>query len=71
MADRSRENAASGQHDNNPRSLLGRIWRWHAGWAPRLEVHYPLPNDRRTELPGGSTVPNFHGQRVLGEFACG
>jgi hypothetical protein len=22
------------KYDNNPRSLLGRIWRWHANWCP-------------------------------------
>lgn len=22
------------RHDNNPKSLLGRIWRWHASWCP-------------------------------------
>lgn len=22
------------KYDNNPRSILGRIWRWHANWCP-------------------------------------
>ena len=22
------------KYDNNPKSLLGRIWRWHANWCP-------------------------------------
>ena len=22
------------KYDNNPKSLLGRIWRWHIGWCP-------------------------------------
>lgn len=22
------------RYDNNPNSLLGRIWRWHAAWCP-------------------------------------
>jgi hypothetical protein len=22
------------KYDNNPKSFLGRIWRWHAGWCP-------------------------------------
>lgn len=21
-------------YDNDPGSLLGRIWRWHTGWCP-------------------------------------
>jgi len=22
------------KYDNNPKSVLGRIWRWHANWCP-------------------------------------
>ena len=22
------------KYDNNPKSILGRIWRWHANWCP-------------------------------------
>jgi hypothetical protein len=22
------------KYDNNPKSFLGRIWRWHASWCP-------------------------------------
>jgi hypothetical protein len=22
------------KYDKAPRSLLGRLWRWHAGWCP-------------------------------------
>jgi len=22
------------RYDDNPRSLLGRLWRWHADWCP-------------------------------------
>jgi len=22
------------KYDNNPQSLLGKIWRWHANWCP-------------------------------------
>ena len=22
------------KYDNHPKSLLGRLWRWHAGWCP-------------------------------------
>jgi hypothetical protein len=22
------------KYDNNPQSLLGRIWKWHIGWCP-------------------------------------
>ncbi len=23
-----------GAYDNNPKSVLGRIWRWHINWCP-------------------------------------
>lgn len=22
------------RYDKNPKSLLGRLWRWHVGWCP-------------------------------------
>ena len=22
------------KYDNNPKSILGKIWRWHANWCP-------------------------------------
>lgn len=22
------------RYDRNPKSLLGRLWRWHVGWCP-------------------------------------
>jgi hypothetical protein len=22
------------KYDNNPKSFLGRLWRWHANWCP-------------------------------------
>jgi hypothetical protein len=52
VADRSCENCGfRARYDNNPRSLLGRIWRWHAGWRPGWKKYITsLPNDRRTEL---------------------
>ncbi len=39
------------KYDNNPASLLGRIWRWHAGWCPGWKKYMAsLPDDRRREL---------------------
>lgn len=35
MADQSCENCSfRAKYDNKPKSILGRIWRWHAGWCP-------------------------------------
>uniref|UniRef100_A0A7V4LCT0 Uncharacterized protein n=1 Tax=Desulfobacca acetoxidans TaxID=60893 RepID=A0A7V4LCT0_9BACT len=51
------------RYDANPKSWLGRLWRWHAGWCPgwrsymaslpaddrrRLAEKYGLPPDNRT-----------------------
>jgi hypothetical protein len=35
MAKSSCESCAfRARYDKNPRSLLGRFWRWHANWCP-------------------------------------
>ena len=39
------------RYDRNPKSLLGRIWRWHAGWCPGWSAYMrSLDADRRIEL---------------------
>ena len=39
------------KYDNNPRSLLGRIWRWHAGWCPGWKSYITsLPDEQRRDL---------------------
>lgn len=38
-------------YDRNPRSLLGRIWRWHAGWCPGWRGYMrSLPPEERARL---------------------
>lgn len=27
-------------YDNNPGSLLGRLWRWHINWCPGWNKYY-------------------------------
>jgi len=36
--------------DRNPRSLLGRLWRWHAGWCPGCRAYLASlpPEERRS-----------------------
>lgn len=35
-------------YDNNPRSLLGRIWKWHTGWCPGWKSYVKaLPDKKR------------------------
>jgi hypothetical protein len=39
------------KYDQNPRSLLGRIWRWHATWCPGWKNYIgALPAEQRTAL---------------------
>jgi len=28
-----------GKYDQNPKSLIGRIWRWHINWCPGWKEH--------------------------------
>jgi len=37
--------------DRNPRSFLGRLWRWHAKWCPGWKKYITsLPDDERLVL---------------------
>ncbi len=39
------------KYDTNPKSLLGRIWRWHAGWCPGWKSFITsLPDEQRRDL---------------------
>ena len=39
------------KYDTRPSSLLGRLWRWHAGWCPGWKKYITsLPDERRREL---------------------
>ena len=39
------------RYDRNPRSLLGRFWRWHAKWCPGFKGYlYSLPKEKRIEI---------------------
>lgn len=39
------------RYDDRPRSLLGRLWRWHAGWCPGFGRYLAsLPADERAAL---------------------
>ena len=35
-------------YDEAPRSILGRLWRWHAGWCPGWKNYLrSLPEEER------------------------
>ena len=39
------------QYDKNPRSLLGRLWRWHADWCPGWKSYMKsLPDLEREQI---------------------
>jgi hypothetical protein len=39
------------RYDKNPRSLLGRLWKWHLGWCPGWKSYLnSLTDERREEM---------------------
>jgi len=39
------------KYDRNPKSLLGRLWRWHIPWCPGWKAYMKsLPEDQKTGL---------------------
>ena len=46
--------------DKNPASLLGRVWRWHAGWCPGWKAYMSaLPPEKRMELARHYDLPRY------------
>ncbi|OGL44757.1 MAG: hypothetical protein A2161_14655 [Candidatus Schekmanbacteria bacterium RBG_13_48_7] len=33
------------RYDNNPKSILGRLWRWHINWCPGWKKYIRSLND--------------------------
>jgi hypothetical protein len=41
------------KYDHNPKSLIGRFWRWHIGWCPGFRSYLlSLPEADRRKLAG-------------------
>ncbi len=39
------------QYDKNPKSLLGRFWRWHINFCPGWKSYFTsLPEDEKAEM---------------------
>jgi len=39
------------RYDKNPRSILGRIWKWHIGWCPGWKSYIKsLPDEEQKKL---------------------
>lgn len=48
------------RYDKNPQSLLGRLWRWHAGWCPGWKSYMKsLPEQERRELAEKYDLPKY------------
>lgn len=35
------------KYDNKPKSLMGRIWRWHIGWCPGWKGYMASVDDEK------------------------
>ncbi len=39
------------KYDNNPKSFLGKLWRWHINWCPGWKKYITsLNNETKVEL---------------------
>jgi hypothetical protein len=52
MAETGCENCGlRAKYDQNPRSFLGRLWRFHTSWCPGWKKYMKsLPDERRIEI---------------------
>ncbi|MCD4769026.1 MAG: hypothetical protein K8R35_02520 [Bacteroidales bacterium] len=52
MDDHNCENCGfRAKYDNNPKSFLGRLWRWHTSWCPGWKAYIKsLSDDERIKL---------------------
>ena len=47
-------------YDRKPRSFLGRLWRWHAGWCPGFKGYMlSLPEAERQALADRYNLPKY------------
>ncbi len=48
------------KYDSNPKSFLGRLWHWHAGWCPGWKKYMgSLPAGERIQLADKYDLPKF------------
>ena len=47
-------------YDRRPKSLLGRLWRWHAGWCPGFKSYLlSLPDLERRRVARAYSMPKY------------
>jgi len=37
------------KYDQNPKSILGRIWKWHSGWCPGWKSYLKSKSEEERE----------------------
>lgn len=43
--------AIRAKYDQKPKSLLGRLWRWHVNWCPGWKAYMTsLPDEERIDV---------------------
>ncbi len=48
------------RHDRNPRSLIGRLWRWHINFCPGWKAYLrSLPAEERSRLEEKYSLAGF------------
>jgi hypothetical protein len=48
------------KYDKAPKSFLGRLWHWHAGWCPGWKAYMlSLTKDERTALAEKYQIKKF------------
>ena len=48
------------KYDKKPKSILGRLWRWHTGWCPGWKKYMlSLPDEKRKELAEKYNLKKF------------
>ena len=46
------------RYDRNPRSIIGRLWRWHIRFCPGWKAYMKsLPDEQRAELREQYSLP--------------
>ena len=51
------------KYDRRPKSIPGRIWRFHAGWCPGWKAYMrSLPEGERIALAETYDMPKFRGR---------
>ena len=60
MAEQCEDCAFRAKYDDNPKSFLGRVWRWHARWCPGWKKYMrSLPDEERRALADRYNMPKF------------